>query len=74
MRYFCYNSIYDAEQNGAEIVTISEDKIRRQNWGDWYRKMCNKFGKEHVDKNYSFHDCLEDWIVVNWAWESTDEA
>ena len=73
MRYFCYNDTYDIEQNGAEIVTISEDKIRRQNWGDWYYKMCQKFGKEYVDKNYCFEDCLDEWIIVNNAWESTDE-
>jgi hypothetical protein len=31
--------------------------------------MCKKFSKEVVDKNYCFEDCLEDWIVINWAWE-----
>jgi hypothetical protein len=35
--------------------------------------MCKKFGKEHVDKTYNFEDCLEDWIIVNWAWEVNDD-
>jgi len=55
--------------------TSSEDtamsiyrKIYEQHW---HEKMCKKFGKEHVANNYSFQDCLEDWIIVNWAWEST---
>jgi hypothetical protein len=52
---------------------MSEDEIREDYWDHWYFLMCKKFGKEHVDKNYSFADCLDDWIVVNWAWESTDE-
>jgi len=31
--------------------------------------MCERFGKEHVDANYCFEDALDDWVVVNWAWE-----
>jgi hypothetical protein len=34
--------------------------------------MCEKYGKEIVDANYSFEDCLDDWIVVHWAWEVTE--
>jgi len=30
--------------------------------------MCKKYGKEEVDKNWSFEDCLEDWITTNYAW------
>jgi len=41
--------------------------------GHWYGKMCEKFGQDHVDENYCFEDCLTDWTVVNWAWESTNE-
>ena len=67
MRYFSYNE-YD--ENGGHVVTQSEEEIREQYWPYWYGKMCDKFGKEHVDQNYSFEECLEDWIVVNWAWES----
>jgi hypothetical protein len=70
MRYFCYN---EWDENRKWVETISEDKIRRQEWGNWYYKMCQKFGKEHVDENYSFQDCLDEWIIVNQAWESTDE-
>lgn len=36
----------------------------------WYNKMCQKFGKEHVDANYTKQDCIDDWVVVHWAWES----
>ena len=74
MRYWCYNEQYDDEQNGSGIATKSEDEILHEYWPYWYQQMCKKFGKEHVNKNYSFHDCLDDWIVVNWAWESTDDT
>jgi hypothetical protein len=73
MRYFSYNE-YDVNNvDGVCIYTLSEEDIRKQYWPYWYRKMCEKFGQLHVDDNYTFEDCLEDWIVVNWAWESKDE-
>jgi len=25
-----------------------------------------------VDECYSAEDCLQDWIVVHWAWESKE--
>jgi len=68
MRYFSYNEQGDNDEN--VVVTMSEDEIREEYYPYWYEKMCNKFGKEYVDKNYSFEDCLDDWRVVNWAWES----
>jgi len=73
MRYYSYNE-YDpksplADASGGYVTTISEEEIRNKYWPYWYGKMCEKFGKEHVDEKYSFEDCLTDWIVVNWAWE-----
>lgn len=32
------------------------------------RTNVEKIGKEYSDR-YTFEDCLEDWMVVNWAWE-----
>lgn len=70
MRYFSCCSIGD---NGEDLIeTLSEDDIRKEYYPYWYRKMCEKFGKENVDSNYSFQDCLDDWIVVHWAWEVTE--
>lgn len=66
MRYFSYD---DYSDDGGHIVTMSEEEIRKQYWPYWYGRMCEKFGQEHVDKTYSFQDCLDDWIIVNWAWE-----
>ena len=76
MRYFSYNE-YDpdspmADDSGGYVETITDDEIRREYYPFWYEKMCKKFGKEHVDANYNFDDCLDDWMVVHWAWEVTE--
>jgi hypothetical protein len=67
MRYFSYNEF---DSTGGRVVTMSEEEIRKEYWPYWYNKMCLKFGKSHVDENYSFEDCLEDWMTVHWAWKS----
>jgi hypothetical protein len=74
MRYFSYNE-HDpgsqfADDTGGYIVTKSEQDIRREYWPYWYERMCDKFGQAEVDSKYSFEDCLDDWITVNWAWLS----
>lgn len=69
MRYYTFAQPVN-EVGDPEYVTMSEDEIRKEYYPYWYRKMCEKFGKEHVDKTYSFENCLEDWITVHWAWES----
>ena len=69
MRYFSYNE-YVEDPSTNSVVTVSEEDVRRDYYPYWYDKMCQKFGKEVVDRDYSFEDCLDDWIVVNWAWES----
>ena len=69
MRY--YSFAYPIE--GADVVeTWSEEDVRKNYYPYWYGRMCDKFGKEHVDANYCFEDCLADWIVVHWAWEVTE--
>lgn len=67
MRYFSYHEYVTDES--AIIVTKSEDEVRKEYWPHWFDKMCDKFGYEHVTEIYSFEDCLDDWIVVNYAWE-----
>jgi hypothetical protein len=76
MRYYSYNE-FSNDENGeviGKVVTISEDIIRGVYFPYWYDKMCIKFGKQIVDENYSFEECLDDWIVVYCAWESKDET
>lgn len=71
MRYFSYNEYSD---DGGYVETLSEEEIRREYFPYWYARMCKKFGQKHVDENYSFEDCLDDWQVVHWAWESKEHG
>ena len=73
MRYYCYEDYKTDPSLDSYVAVKSEEDIRKEYWPYWYGKMCEKFGKEHVDTNYCFEDCLTDWMVVNWAWESKDE-
>ena len=68
MRYFTF-----IDQNKTakdKYITMSEEEILDFYYPHWYKQMCGKFGKEHVDETYCKQDCLEDWVVINRAWES----
>jgi len=68
MRYYSYNEMTD--DGGNEVITLSEEEIKETYYPYWYGKMCEKIVKKKVDETYTFEDRLDDWIVVNWAWES----
>lgn len=67
MRYYTFVQPVN-EAGDPEYITMSEEDVRKEYYPYWYGKMCEKFGKEHVDTNYCFEDCLEDWRIVHWAW------
>ena len=67
MRVFKYNEYEDTEPR-----LITEQEIRVEYWPYWYERMCKKFGKQEVDSKFTFEDCLNDWVIVNWAWEVKD--
>ncbi len=48
---------------------MSEEEIRKEYYPYWYKKMCEKYEQSYVDEHYCFEDCLEDWVIVHWAWE-----
>jgi hypothetical protein len=70
MRYYSYHE-YDPDEKD-KIVTLSEEEILKEYYDYWYGAMCNKFGKEYVEANYSKEDCIMDWIIVNWAWSDEE--
>jgi hypothetical protein len=74
MKYWCYNE-YDpdspkADEYGGYVVTLCEDEILKHYYPYWSGEMIKKFGQEEFDKTYCKLDCIDDWVVVNWAWES----
>lgn len=77
MRFFCFPEYAPddprADEYGGYTTVWTEEDIRREYWPHWYKKMCEKFGQEKVDKDYCFEDCLYDWMVVYWAYEVSDE-
>ena len=66
MRYYSFNE-YD--ESGGSVVTMSEEDVRNEYYPYWYKKMCEKYEQSYVDEHYCFEDCLEDWVIVHWAWE-----
>ena len=72
MRFFCYNEFVfdDSGVVGNAVVVVSEDDIRRDYY-PWWKEQLKRSGRNPDD--YTFDDCLDDWMVVNWAWESRDE-
>lgn len=72
MRYYSYNE-YDpesplADETGGYVVTKSEDEIIKEYWPHWYEQMCKRYERSYVDETFSALDCLDDWIVLHWAW------
>lgn len=63
MRYFSYNE-------GDEVVTVSEDDIRQTYYPHWRTRMAATFGEDVVPDGFWFQDCLDDWVVLNGAWEA----
>jgi len=61
---------FDGEYDREYILT--EEEIRKSYYSYWYQKMCDKFGQETTDNQYTFENCLEDWIITNWAIEVTE--
>ena len=71
MKY--YTIVEPDDRDGSPVYeTLSEQEILDQYWDYWYGRMCQKFGKEHVDVNYTKQDCIDHWVIVHWAWESKD--
>jgi hypothetical protein len=65
-----YWQIWYQNKAGKDITRImSDDEVIAEYWDYWYSKMISKFGKDHVDNNYSKLECIEDWAVTNWAVE-----
>ena len=67
-----YWSMSYPDDDGNDMVeTLSEDEIIAQYYPYWSGRMIEKYGQEEFDKTWSKKECIEDWVVVHWAWEST---
>lgn len=68
-----YQTSYPDEDGNDVTETLTEEEILNEYWDYWYYRMCQKFGEEHVKKNYTKQDCIDDWVVVHWAILLKDE-
>jgi hypothetical protein len=73
MRYYCFDTLETDPSVDSYVKVMSEEEILAEYYDYWYDKMCSKFGKEIVDRDYCKNDCIDDWVIVNWAWEIKDE-
>ncbi len=74
MRYYSYNGfVFDKDGNllKKEVITVSEEEIRKTYFPYWRYRKSERTGEPCPDSNFEFEDCLDSWIVVNWAWEVT---
>ena len=74
MKYYSYNTWRTHPTEDGYIRTLSEKDIIKEYWDYWQERMIAKFGKEHFEANYSEKDCIDDWVVVNWAWETNENT
>lgn len=70
MNYYMY---VEYDEYGDKTITISEEQILKEYYDYWYRKMCQKYGKTLVDKEYNKTHCIEDWCTTHWAWKIDKE-
>ena len=68
MRYWSFAC---PDENGNDVVeTLSEDEIIEDYYPYWEKKMIEKYGQEEFDNTWTKKECIEDFIVIHWAWES----
>lgn len=70
MKYYSYNDYHTDPSVDPYVATLSEEEILKEYWDYWRSKMIEKYGKEIVESKFNQQDCIDDWVVVHWAWES----
>lgn len=64
MKYYAYNE-YDEDEGIKPPIVVSEQQILNEYWLYWKNQM-KALGRENL---ISKKNCIDDWIMVNWAWE-----
>lgn len=72
MKYWTIVSPNDSDDSTPFYETLSEDEIIAQYWDYWSNQMIAKYGAEEFEKNWSKKECIEDWVTIHWAIESTE--
>lgn len=70
MKHYSYNTWKTDPSIDPYVKTLSEADILKEHWDWWKERMTLKYGKEQFEANYSENDCIEDWAIIHWAWET----
>ena len=70
MRYFYYMTTGGERGETYEVESISEEQILDWDWDDWLRNERKKTNPKELTKE----NCINDWVILNSAWENTDES
>jgi len=65
MRYFYYN-ITDPLTDYKWVESVSEEQILDWDWADWLRSERKKTNPKELTKE----NCINDWVILNSAWEN----
>lgn len=70
MRYWSFNDYWlDEDGNmNSYIVTKSEEEILKEYYDYWCKGMIISGKEDEICPQ----DCIDDWVIINWAWESKD--
>lgn len=74
MRIWVYNKPIFNDRGDlidSEVTEITDEGILFEYWYYWAKKMEDTFGDGHPETNTE--NCIQDWVVVNWAWEKKDD-
>lgn len=74
MKIYCYNDpVFDKKGNlaGNKIVEVSAEKILSESYG--WRLHCDQMCERKGILKLTDKECIEEWQIMNWAWEKNDE-
>ena len=69
MRYFYYMTTGGERGEIYYAESISEEQILDWDWDDWVRSERKKTNPKELTKE----NCINDWVILNNAWENTNE-
>ena len=68
MKYWQYVYPSDGHYNYG-VETYSDDDIINEYWDYWKDKMIC----QELEEEISRENCIDDWVVINWAFEIAEE-
>ena len=67
MKYYTCMEPKSNTDMSPEYHTFSEDEVVKMHW-DYFKDKIRRLGLDET--NYNKFDCIDDWVVTHWAWES----